>query len=90
MSTAAKTRIIEEAPSNSEADKENQPTQEEQKLPAGAVRILNARGNRLTHPVTGVVFPPGKVVDIVDLQDPDNIFVVHQLEAGLFEIYAND
>jgi hypothetical protein len=38
------------------------------------------------HPVTGVLFNPGVPVDIIDLDDAQNAFVRHQIEAGVFKI----
>lgn len=38
------------------------------------------------HPVTGVLFNPGVPVDIIDLDDAQNTFVRHQIEAGVFKI----
>jgi len=45
---------------------------------------------RMRHPVTGVMFEPGVPVDIIDLNHVDNIFVRHQLEAGVFKEVKND
>jgi hypothetical protein len=41
---------------------------------------------RLCHPLTGTRFSKGSVVDVIDLDSPDNVFVRHQIEAGIFKI----
>lgn len=38
------------------------------------------------HPITGVMFNPGVPVDVLDLDDEENAFVRHQIEAGVFKI----
>ena len=40
---------------------------------------------RMRHPVTNVMIYPNRVTEILDLEDPINIFVKHQLEAGVFK-----
>lgn len=47
------------------------------------VRVLQGR---FSHPVTGTPFRQGSIVDVIDLDSHDNVFVRHQIEAGLFEI----
>lgn len=47
------------------------------------VRVL---AGRFSHPVTGTPFRQGSIVDVIDLDSHDNVFVRHQIEAGLFEI----
>jgi hypothetical protein len=45
-----------------------------------------AKYHRQRHPVTGQVFSVGQPVDVIDLEHPDNVFVKHQLDAGVFAI----
>ena len=42
--------------------------------------------HRMRHPVSGVMFAPGVPVDIINLEAPENIFVRHQLAAGVMQL----
>lgn len=49
-------------------------------------KVQCIQGLGLRHPVTQQMFRPGVVVTVVDLDSPENIFVRHQIDAGVFAI----
>ena len=57
----------------------------EQTEPAKNLVKVYAVSHKIRHPVTQHLFVRGQVSDFIDLNDPSNIFVVHQLEAGVMK-----
>lgn len=47
---------------------------------------VEALFHKQRHPVTGILFNPGSPVDVIDLDAPDNAFVRHQIDAGVFKV----
>ena len=64
-----------------------QPPVEETKEVAETRNVkVQVLAGRFSHPVTGTLFRQGSIVDVIDLDSHDNVFVRHQIEAGLFKI----
>lgn len=64
-----------------------QPPVEETKKVAETRNVrVQVLAGRFSHPVTGTPFRQGSIVDVIDLDSHDNVFVRHQIEAGLFKI----
>lgn len=70
-----------------QAVEDKQPDVVEDKQPEHTVtHVQCVQGHGLRHPFTHQMFRPGVVIPVVDLDSPENIFVRHQIDAGVFEI----